>query len=152
MKIKIERKARKSDYTIGKVYIDGKYFCDSLEDTDRGVTQVMPFVPTGGANGYWVKPDNSHVEKVYGKTAIPTGLYDCTIQWWAKHKCYAPMLLRVGGFTGILIHNEEQCPWPARRRAYLYGRAGRKGVGLPEDRGESDRGGRLTIIFVTSRK
>ncbi|MBR2776801.1 MAG: hypothetical protein IKD75_06790 [Prevotella sp.] len=105
MKIKIERKSRKSDYTIGKVYIDGKYFCDSLEDTDRGVTQVMPFVPTGGANGYWVKPDNSHVEKVYGKTAIPTGLYDCTIQWWAKHKCYAPMLLRVGGFTGILIHN-----------------------------------------------
>ena len=91
MKIKIERKARKGGYTIGKVYVDGKYFCDSLEDTDRGVTQLMPFVPTGGANGYWVKPD--------------TGLYDCTIQWWEKHKCYCPMLLRVGGFTGILLHN-----------------------------------------------
>ena len=105
MKIKIERKARKSGYTIGKVYIDGKYYCDSLEDTDRGVTQVMPFVSTGGIKGYWVKPDGSRVEKVCGQTAIPTGLYDCTVQWWAKHKCYAVMLLRVGGFTGILMHN-----------------------------------------------
>ena len=57
MKIKIERKARKGGYTIGKVYVDGKYFCDSLEDTDRGVTQLMPFVSTGGIKGYWVKPD-----------------------------------------------------------------------------------------------
>ena len=105
MKIKIERKARKSGYTIGNVYIDGKYYCDSLEDTDRGVTQVMPFVSTGGIKGYWVKPDGSRVEKVCGQTAIPTGLYDCTVQWWAKHKCYAVMLLRVGGFTGILMHN-----------------------------------------------
>ena len=105
MKIKIERKARKSGYTIGKVYVDGKYFCDSLEDTDRGVTQLMPFVSMGGIKGYWVKPDNGRVEKVCGKTAIPTGLYDCTIQWWEKHKCYCPMLLRVGGFTGILLHN-----------------------------------------------
>ena len=105
MKIKSERKARKSGYTIGNVYIDGKYYCDSLEDTDRGVTQVMPFVSTGGIKGYWVKPDGSRVEKVCGQTAIPTGLYDCTVQWWAKHKCYAVMLLRVGGFTGILMHN-----------------------------------------------
>ena len=46
MNIKVERKARKSTYTVGKVTIDGKAFCDSLEDTDRGVTQVMPFTPT----------------------------------------------------------------------------------------------------------
>ena len=107
MNIKVERKARKSTYTVGKVTIDGKAFCDSLEDTDRGVTQVMPFTPTpvGSAKGYWSVGDGKKIEKVYGKTAIPTGLYDCTIQWWAKHKCYAPMLLRVGGFTGILIHN-----------------------------------------------
>lgn len=104
MNIRIERKTRKNTYTIGKVSIDGKYFCDSLEDTDRGVSQEMPFYSTGGANGWW-QNGSKKVEKVYGKTAIPTGLYDCTIQWWAKHKCYAPMLLRVGGFTGILIHN-----------------------------------------------
>ena len=51
MNIKVKRTARKSTYTIGKVTIDGKAFCDSLEDTDRGVTQIMPFTSTGGANG-----------------------------------------------------------------------------------------------------
>lgn len=105
MKIQVKRVARKGTYTVGKVYIDGKYFCDSLEDTDRGVNQTMPFTPTGGAKGYWVTADNSVIEKVYGKTAIPTGLYDVTTYYWEKHKCYVPMLLRVPGFTGILMHN-----------------------------------------------
>ena len=105
MNIKVQRTARKSTYTIGKVYIDGKYFCDSLEDTDRGVTQVMPFTPTGGAKGYWVTPDHGIIEKVYGKTAIPTGRYDVCSYYWEKHACYVPMLLRVPGFTGILMHN-----------------------------------------------
>lgn len=38
MEIRVRRVARKSDYTIGKVYINGEYFCDSLEDKDRGLT------------------------------------------------------------------------------------------------------------------
>lgn len=105
MKIKVERKARKSGYIIGKVSIDGRYFCDSLEDTDRGVTQTMPFVSTGGIKGYWVAPDGHHIDKVCGKTAIPTGIYDACSYYWPKFKCYCVMLLRVGGFTGILMHN-----------------------------------------------
>lgn len=105
MKIQVKRVARKSTYTIGKVTIDGKYFCDSLEDTDRGVTQVMPFTSTGGANGYWVAPDGGIIQKVYGKTAIPTGLYDACSYYWDKHKSYVVLLKRVSGFTGILIHN-----------------------------------------------
>ena len=105
MNIKVKRTARKSTYTIGKVTIDGKAFCDSLEDTDRGVTQVMPFTSTGGANGYWVTHDHGIIEKVYGKTAIPTGLYDACSYYWPKFKCYVVQLLRVPGFTGILMHN-----------------------------------------------
>ena len=105
MNIKVKRTARKSTYTIGKVTIDGKAFCDSLEDTDRGVTQIMPFTSTGGAKGYWVTPDHGIIEKVYGKTAIPTGRYDVCSYYWEKHACYVPMLLRVPGFTGILMHN-----------------------------------------------
>lgn len=34
MKLKLERLYLKPDYTIGKLYIDGKYFCDTLEDRD----------------------------------------------------------------------------------------------------------------------
>ena len=105
MKITVKRVARKSTYTVGKVSIDGKYFCDSLEDTDRGVTQVMPFTSTVGANGYWVTQGDGIIEKVYGKTAIPTGLYDACSYYWEKYKCYVVMLLRVPGFTGILMHN-----------------------------------------------
>ena len=105
MKIKVQRTARKKDYTVGKVYIDDKYFCDSLEDTDRGATQVMPFTSRGGNKGYWSTGDGGIIEKIPGKTAIPTGLYKVCSYWWPKFGCYVPMLLRVGGFIGILMHN-----------------------------------------------
>lgn len=105
MKIQVKRTARKGTYTVGKVNIDGKYFCDSLEDTDRGATQVMPFTSTGGINGYWTTTDHGTIEKVPGRTAIPTGLYDATVYFWPKHRCYCVLLLRVPGFTGILMHN-----------------------------------------------
>ena len=105
MKIQVKRTARKGTYTVGKVSIDGKYFCDSLEDTDRGATQVMPFTSTGGIKGYWTTPDHGTIDKEPGRTAIPTGLYDATVYFWPKYKCYCVQLLRVPGFTGILMHN-----------------------------------------------
>lgn len=37
MNILVKRVAKKPSYTIGKMYIDGEYFCDTLEDTDRGL-------------------------------------------------------------------------------------------------------------------
>lgn len=123
MLIKIQRHTRKPSYTVGKVYIDGSYFCDSLEDTDRGATQVMPFTYTSGNAGYWTKPDFTRIEKIPGKTAIPTGRYDVCSYWWEKYKCYVPMLLRVGGFTGILMHNgmtaehTEGCPLLGRNNS-----------------------------------
>ena len=35
MEIVLCRKYRLNSYTIGKVYVNGLYFCDSLEDRDR---------------------------------------------------------------------------------------------------------------------
>ena len=37
MEILVKRIAKKPKYTIGKMYIDGQYICDTLEDTDRGL-------------------------------------------------------------------------------------------------------------------
>jgi hypothetical protein len=37
MKLKLRRVARNNTYTIGKLYIDDKYFCDTIEDKDRGL-------------------------------------------------------------------------------------------------------------------
>ena len=42
MKLTLKRIAKRNTYTIGKLYIDGKYFCDTIEDKDRGLTQNMP--------------------------------------------------------------------------------------------------------------
>ena len=41
MEIVIKRIAKKSTYTIGKLYIDNKYFCDTLEDKDRGLKDTI---------------------------------------------------------------------------------------------------------------
>ena len=38
MEILVRRIGKRSTYTIGKMYIDGQYFSDTLEDTDRGLT------------------------------------------------------------------------------------------------------------------
>ena len=37
MEILVRRIAKRPTYTIGRMYIDGKYVCDTLEDTDRGL-------------------------------------------------------------------------------------------------------------------
>lgn len=42
MKLTLKRVAKRPTYTIGKLYIDGVYFCDTCEDKDRGLTQSMP--------------------------------------------------------------------------------------------------------------
>lgn len=41
MDILVERLWKKDTYTIGKVYVNGKYFCNSIEDKDRGLTSDM---------------------------------------------------------------------------------------------------------------
>lgn len=91
MELEIERIAKRKEYTIGRLYIDGRYICDTLEDTVR---------PPG--------------EKVYGKTAIPEGTYAVTMNVVSPHfagrEAYdwcegrLPRLLNVPGFSGILIH------------------------------------------------
>ena len=41
MLITIKRIYTCNDYTIGHLYIDGTYICDTLEDTDRMLDQSM---------------------------------------------------------------------------------------------------------------
>ena len=83
------------------MYIDGKYVCDTLEDTDRGLKQSMPL-------------EEIKKKKIYGKTAIPTGTYKVTMnvvsprfknRAWAKpYGGKLPRLLDVPGYEGVLIH------------------------------------------------
>ena len=84
MNITLNRIAKKSKYTIGKLYIDGEYFCETLEDKDR-------FIEAGGV-------------KIYGKTCIPRGTYRLVITMSNRFKKELPLLLNVPQFEGIRIH------------------------------------------------
>jgi len=92
MEILVRRKYRKTEYTIGAMYIDGVYFCDTVEDCDRGLLQGMSF-------------DAIKKIKVYGKTAIPMGRYKITLTHSQKFNKTLPLINDVKGFAGIRIHN-----------------------------------------------
>jgi hypothetical protein len=90
-KLELKRIARKATYTIGKLYVDGKYFCDTLEDVDRGLTQSMPLAEIKRI-------------KVMHQTAIPTGTYKVIVNVSPSKQRLLPRLLDVPGFDGILMH------------------------------------------------
>ena len=83
MKLRVERLWKKPAYTVGRLFVDGKFFCNTLEDTVR---------------------DLSNEKKVYGKTAIPYGGYKVVYNWSPKFGRNLPRLLNVPAFEGILIH------------------------------------------------
>ena len=66
MRLTLNRIYKNSRYTIGKLYIDGVYFCDTLEDTDRELDNKMPI-------------DKIKSIKVNAQTAIPKGEYKITL-------------------------------------------------------------------------
>ena len=90
MKLTLKRIALRSTYTIGRLYVDGNYFCDTLEDTVRDLNK----------NG---KFDNGE-KKVYAKTAIPYGTYEIKWTYSPRFKKYTPQLMNVPSFEGIRIH------------------------------------------------
>lgn len=92
MKLKLVRIANRPTYCIGKLYLDGVYFCDTIEDTDRGLDDSMS-----------VREIMS--KKVKGQTAIPTGTYTIEITYSPKYKRMMPLLLGVKGYSGIRIHS-----------------------------------------------
>ena len=102
MKLTLKRIAKKDTYTVGKLYIDGVYFCDTIEDKDRGLYQ---------------KQDIQELRKIKvpSKTAIPTGIYKISLNIvspkFSAKKIYqeickgkVPRLLNVPGYEGVLIH------------------------------------------------
>ncbi len=101
MKLLLRRIFKGPRYTIGKLFINGVYECDTLEDQDRGLTSQMSL-------------EEIKAKKVYGVTAIPTGTYSINMttvspkfkdRAWAKpYKGILPRLENVKGYEGVLIH------------------------------------------------
>lgn len=83
MKLRVERLWKKPTYTVGRLYVDGKLYCNTLEDVVRDLDKEA---------------------KVPGKTAIPAGTYKVIFNWSPKFERNLPRLLNVPHFDGILIH------------------------------------------------
>ena len=100
MELILKRIAKRTTYTIGRLYIreqvmdeylpgyEDRYFCDTLEPTWR---------------------DYEHgAYKVKGRSAIPEGRYAVVISWSPKFKQWLPILLGGPDFNrkwqGIRIH------------------------------------------------
>ncbi|EFB32473.1 hypothetical protein HMPREF0971_01318 [Segatella oris F0302] len=91
MKINIKRIARKTDYTIGHLYVGGQYFCDTLEPADCGLTKETPL-------------RDIQLAKARGRVAIPMGCYRVLITKSPRFGCWLPLVYGVRGFKGIRIH------------------------------------------------
>ena len=102
MELLIDRKWKKQSYTISNLYINGEWFCNCLEDTDRGLDNSM-------------SEDMIRTLKKPSITAIPRGTYEITLDVvspkYSKVQFYkdvcngkVPRLKNVKGFDGILIH------------------------------------------------
>lgn len=80
MNLKVIRKTLTDKSTTGDLYVNGEFFCFTLEDVVREV-------------------------KAPGKTAIPAGKYRVTIDYSNRFKKLMPHILDVPGFAGVRIHS-----------------------------------------------
>lgn len=95
--------------TLGCLFLDGHFFCFTLED----VIRERPGEPVSA----W---------KVPGETAIPAGRYRVIITPSPKFKRPLPLILDVPGFEGIRIHRGNRavhslgCPLVGRTRGHAF--------------------------------
>lgn len=87
MELSLVRKPTIDDATTGRLFVNGLFECDTLEDRVREITNQPVFS--------W---------KVHGETAIPVGRYQVIITMSPRFKKLLPRLIDVPGFDGVLIH------------------------------------------------
>lgn len=76
--------ANGEDFTLGKLFANGLFLCNTCEDADR-------FLEKGG-------------KKLDGITAIPRGVYDVGVTFSNRFQKPLPQLFDVPGYSGVRIH------------------------------------------------
>lgn len=96
MIIEIHRDTFTPTCTLGEMFLDGRLFGQTLEDTDR-------YLETGG-------------KKIAKETAIPRGRYLVSLNYSTRFRKIMPWIHDVPGFSGVRIHggttnkDTEGCP------------------------------------------
>lgn len=109
MKLKLVREYFTPTETLGSLYVDGKFFCYTLEDKDRGLLQSETL-------------EQTLAKKIKAVTAIPYGKYKVSVTMSNRFKRLMPLLHDVPGFEGVRLHggnthhNTEGCPLIASQR------------------------------------
>jgi hypothetical protein len=88
MFIEVRRDPSADGSTLGRLFINDRFECFTLEDEVREIS--------GRPVADW---------KIPGKTAIPVGTYKLIVDFSNRFKCDMPHLLDVPGFDGIRIHS-----------------------------------------------
>ena len=100
VKLEVRRIIKSDTFTIGKLFINGRYFCDTLEDKDRGLKDTM-------------SEEEIKKIKVDHYTAIQTGTFPLDITWsehfstkefYKKWRYYLPLITNLKGWKGVRIH------------------------------------------------
>lgn len=101
MELLLKRVDLQDTYTIGKLYVNSTYFCDTIEDKVRDLNKDGDLNDVGEG-------------KMPSLTAIPYGKYEITLKVQSpKYSLksnyswcggYLPRLINVLHFDGILIH------------------------------------------------
>ena len=101
LELEIYRRFKGPEYTIGRFTIDGKYFCDTLEDKVRELHDY-------NHDGDFDDPGEG---KVYGETAIPCSRYRVIVSESPKLGRRLPLIVGVLGFIGRRMHWGKNAKW-----------------------------------------
>lgn len=85
MKIELRRIYKGETFSIGNLYVNDVLICNTLEDKVRQL--------------------DSEDDKVYGKTAIPSGSYEVVLSYSNRFQKILPEILNVPFFKGVRIHS-----------------------------------------------
>ncbi len=94
---------KKQGYTEGVLYTENGYLCDTLEDTVRDFNADGDLLDDGE-------------EKVWGRTAIPYGIYPLIVTYSPTFEKYMTLVDDVKHFEGVRLHwgrtqrNTRGCP------------------------------------------
>lgn len=92
MQLHVIRTTFTDQSSVGELYLNGAFYCYTLEDVDRDLRADLPL-------------DAIRARKIFAQTAIPTGNYEIILNWSNRFQKQMPLLLRVPGWEGVRIHS-----------------------------------------------